>query len=616
MVSMRVYKHLIVFAMLVLVPLQLSAQESVPGEIIVKFKSTGKNGAPSAASFMGKPGMSGKLSLKGSWSSIKMHHFKVGSGHSVDQTLSDLKNDPDVEYAEPNYIFGKQNVDNPGHDQVYGAQEVAQAAVSGMAGGSVVTSAPIRYQDSWGLVGATSAKPIIAVIDTGVDVNHSVFVQSGAIWRNPGEIASNGIDDDGNGYVDDVNGWNFAYGNNNPADDDGHGTHVAGTILGMTVDIFASPVAAAKIQIMPLKFLDAAGFGSTSAAVQAIYYAVNNGAKVLNNSWGGSGYSQALKDAIAYSYTKKALFVAAAGNSGGNNDVSPMYPATYDVPNVFSTAASTPSDGFAYYSNYGEGSVHMASPGSSVFSTWPGGTFKYSDGTSMATPVISGIAALMLHESSTLSGYQLKSFILASGDIKSVLNGKVNTKARINAYNSVMSAQYGEPTSDPSYQSINPLASRDVASSVAGGGCGLVGKISGGSGSGPFSITHLLILALITVPVLISLSLRKKNPVELRKHDRFKIASAVTLNVEGKEFVGEVSSISLGGVKVDTQALLRDGGIVTMSIASPDGKNVIEVQGKVVWSEAQKHYGVQFANAESSVLSTISQWTKALSKIS
>ena len=231
----------------------------------------------------------------------------------------------------------------------------------------------------------------------------------------------------------------------------------------------------------------------------------------------------------------------------------------------------------------------------------------------MATPIIAGIAALMLHEKSDLTGYQLKTFILGSGDIKSVLNGKVSTKSRINAYNSVLSAQMGEPSVDPGYQSVNPLASRDVASSIAGGGCGLVGKLGGGSG--PSTATRALLLLLIAVPVLVSLTLRKKNPAELRKFDRFKIASAVTLNVEGKEFVGEVSSISLGGVKVDTEALLRDGGIVTMSISSPDGKKVVDVQGKVVWSEAQKHYGVQFANADTSVLSTISQWTKALVKI-
>ncbi|MDZ4661837.1 MAG: S8 family serine peptidase [Pseudomonadota bacterium] len=592
-----------------------SAQQFVPGEIIIKLKSSDKKSAPSASSFMNKAGIAGKLQLKGSWTSMKLHHFKVNNSQSVEQTIADMKNDPEVEYAEPNYLFGKQNIDNPGHDEVYDAEAVAQGTVSGQSGGGVVTTAPIRYQDSWSLMGATGSEPIVAVIDTGVDYNHPAFAQSGAIWTNPNEIAGNGIDDDGNGYVDDIRGWNFAYGNNNPLDDDGHGTHVAGTILGMTKDIFNTPFGAAKIQIMALKFLDASGYGATSAAVQAIYYAVNNGAKILNNSWGGSGYSQALKDAIAYAYTKKALFVAAAGNAAGNNDVSPMYPASYDVPNIISTAATTPSDGWAYFSNYGTATVHMGSPGSSVFSTWPGGTYKYSDGTSMATPIISGIASLMLHENSALSGYQIKTFILGSGEIKSVLTGKVSTKARVNAYNSVLSAQLGEPAVDPSYQSINPLASRDVASTVAGGGCGLVGKSDGGRG-GPWSVTHTLLLLLIAVPALISIVLKKKNPMDLRKFDRFKIASAVTLNVEGKEFVGEVSSISLGGVKVDTEALIRDGGIISMSISSPDGKNRVDVQGKVVWSEAQKHYGVQFANADTSVLSTISQWTKALAKIS
>ncbi len=594
------------------------SQRYVEGEVIVKFKN--RQGIQALNKFMGKPGHAGKLSLKKSWSSLKLHHFKVNGSESVEQTVDDLRGDPDVEYAEPNWFIEKFDVPNPGNDNIYSEADVAaQAQAQAGGGGSVVTTAPIQYQQSWAIISNNSNKPVVAIIDTGVDLTHTVFTQSGAIWTNPGEIPNNGIDDDGNGYVDDVHGWNFVSDNNNPNDDEGHGTHVAGTILGMSQDIFTAPYAAAKIQIMPLKFLDSTGYGSTSDAIQAIYYASNNGAKILNNSWGGPGYSQSLKDAIAYSYTKKTLFVAAAGNSNGNNDSNPMYPASYDVPNIISTAASTPSDYKAYFSNYGAASVHVASPGTSIFSTWPGGTWKYSDGTSMATPIVSGIAAMMLHEQISLTGYQIKSLIFTASDIKSQLNNQVSTKSRINAYNSIYSAKSGGSLpSDPVYQSSSPLTSRDVASAVTGS-CGTVHKMNGNDnnfpGFGNWSPTNNVLIIILIMPMLVSLLLRR-SPAELRRHERFNIRSAVTLVADGKEFIGEVSSISLGGVKLDTGAMLKDGGVVTMSIASPDGKESVQVQGKIVWSEANKHYGVQFANADQSMLSRISVWTKSLVKAS
>ena len=130
--------------------------------------------------------------------------------------------------------------------------------------------------------------PVVAVIDTGLDYNHEVFVDANAVWRNTDEIASNGIDDDGNGYIDDIRGWNFVANNNNPMDDEDHGTHVSGIVLGISQNIFATTLAAAKIKIMPLKFLDSSGSGATSDAVEAIYYAIANGATVINASWGGA----------------------------------------------------------------------------------------------------------------------------------------------------------------------------------------------------------------------------------------------------------------------------------------------------------------------------------------
>lgn len=579
------------------------AQRYVEGEVIVKFKD--RKGIEGLKNFSNKPGVNGKFKVEKSFSAMRIHHMKVNAVQTVEQSVDELRNDPEVEYAEPNWIFEKLDIGKPEASNIYEANSVqAQSSCSG-----AVTTAPIQYLQSWNLLGPNTTIPVVAIIDSGIDRTHPVFTQSGALWVNPNETAGNGLDDDGNGFVDDINGWNFINNSNNPNDDEGHGTHVAGTVLGMSQDIFTSPYPAAKIKIMALKFLDSTGYGSTSAAISAIYYASNNGAKVLNNSWGGSGYSQALKDAIAYSYTKKTLFAAAAGNSYSNNNTNPMYPASYDVPNIISVAATNTSDDKAWFSNYGTNTVHVGSPGTSICSTYPNNSMARMDGTSMATPIVAGIAAMMMHEKPELSGYQVKSLMFDASEYKTSLANYTIKKSRVNAYGGVYAAKNGTPpVSDPNYISSNPY--RDVASESAG--CGLVKSIGGGSGWTPMNGLILLVLAL---PLLISLFLKQRTPQEMRRYERFKIQSAVTMVANGKEFVGEVSSISLGGVKVDTEALLRDGGVVTMTISSPDGKESIQVQGQVVWSEANKHYGVQFANTDQSVLSQITNWTKSLVKI-
>lgn len=600
----RWLRHTAIVMVLVLSTSMTWAQRYIEGEVIVKFKD--RKGMEGLKNFSSKPGINGKFKIEKSFSSMRIHHMKVNAVQTVEQSVDELRNDPEVEYAEPNWIFEKFDVGKPADGDVFHANSVqAQAACSG-----AITTAPIQYLQSWNLLGPNTTIPVVAIIDSGIDLSHPVFTGSGALWTNPYETPGNGVDDDGNGYVDDIHGWNFINNSNNPSDDEGHGTHVAGTVLGMSQDIFTSPYAAAKVRIMALKFLDSSGYGSTSAAISAIYYASNNGAKVLNNSWGGSGYSQALKDAIAYSYTKKALFAAAAGNSYSNNNTNPMYPASYDVPNIISVAATNTTDDKAWFSNYGTNSVHVGSPGTSICSTYPNNSMARMDGTSMATPIVAGIAAMMIHEKPDLSGYQVKSLMFDASEYKSSLANYTIKKSRVNAYGGVYAAKNGTPpANDPNYISSNPY--RDVASETAG--CGTVRKM--GNGSTGWTPMNGLILLVLALPLLISLFMKQRTPQEMRRYDRFKIHSSVTFMANGKEFVGEVSSISLGGVKVDTEALLRNGGVVTMTIASPDGRESIQVQGQVVWSEANKHYGVQFANANQNVLSQISNWTKSLVKM-
>lgn len=594
------------------------SQEYVPGEVIVKLKGKAKTQASQA--FIGKAVSEKSMSLKGSWSGLNMHHFGLKAGKKVSDAIAELSNDPDVLYVEPNYIVRRQSVGQEGEPVAMSTVYEASAVSSSSAYSQ--TSAPIQLSEGWSAASSTNlTPPVVAVIDTGVDYTHSVFVNSGAIWSNPNESV-NGIDDDGNGYVDDVRGWNFVANSNDPLDDDNHGTHVAGIILGATQDITVTPIAQAKIKIMPLKFLDSTGAGTTSDAIKAIYYAVNNGAKVLNNSWGGGGYSAALLEAIAYAYDSHTVFVAAAGNSAANNDQSPTYPANYTVPNLISIAATNDIDNLASFSNYGAQSVHMGSPGVSIWSTLPNNTYGRFSGTSMATPFVSGVAALMVREAPNMNGYQLKNLIFDGAITVSSLSTKTITRARLNVYNAVTSAKDATvDSSQPTYSATDTRSPASEEVSQGAGGCGLVAKtvMDMSDGGGPMSpqknVAFFALLLVLFAPVLISAFMRSRTEGRgMRRYERYSIDSQVKMKFGDRELVGNVSTISLGGVQLNTDAWLENGGIVNMSIRSPDGKDEIQVEGKIVWSEEKKRYGVAFSNAEESALFAISRWTQSLMK--
>lgn len=608
--------------------------EYVSGEIIVKLK--GKSKSLTAQAFVGKAVTEKSMTLKGSWSGLNMHQFKIANKTQMKTTLQDLKADPEVEYAEPNYILRAPGDVPEGHSAVSFSQ--ARSAAAQVAGTSAVgiyaqTQAPIALPHTWAELSTTSGSPVVvAVIDTGVDYNHTIFQESGAIWTNEREIPNNGIDDDGNGYIDDVRGWNFVNGNNNPMDDNYHGTHVAGIVLGVTQDLFASPMAPAKIRIMPLKFLDADGAGATSDAVQAIYYAVNNGARVLNNSWGGGGYSRSLLDAVSYAYSHRVVFAAAAGNASSNNDAVPTYPAGYSVPNVISVAATNDYDVLASYSNYGAASVHVGAPGSGIWSSMPGNMFGSISGTSMATPFVAGLAATILYENTSLSAYQVRDLIFTGADPVRSLQNRTITKARINTFNSVLAAKTASGSSQqPAFSGRNPASDDDGA---AVGGCGLVkalhDDIGGPGGTAQRNIVFFGLLAAFLAPILVAFMLRRQSGKSRRRYPRYQIASEVRMTVGGRELVGQVNSISLGGLAVatgvadvaegsqgaDPDAWLENGGVVAMVIKSPDGREEIKVAGRVVWSEEKKGYGVAFEGADSSVLNSIGRWTAGLLKSS
>jgi subtilisin family serine protease len=598
--------------------------EYVPGEVLIKLR--GKASAIQSQAFIGKSVSEKSMSLKGSWPGLNLHHFALKPGQKVEDAIAELKDDPNVEYIEPNYIIHRQS------DGIEG-NPVAMADVQAAAASDVTTFsqtlAPISLAQAWAAESNNASSPIVAVIDTGLDLTHDVFVNSGAIWTNAKETL-NGIDDDANGYIDDIHGWNFVAGTNSPQDDDGHGTHCSGIVLGTSQDITASPIAAARVRIMPLKFLDSTGSGSTSDAIKAIYYAVNNGAKVLSNSWGGGGYSSSLVTAIAYANDNKVAFVAAAGNASSNNDSTPTYPANYVVPNMISVAATSDSDAFASFSNFGITTVNLGSPGVSIWSTYKNNGYARASGTSMATPFVAGIAALILRESPSLTGYEVKNLIYGGAQAISSLATKTSTKSRINVYNSLIAAKAATPTgSQPKYDASANREPASASSSSSGGaaggaaGCGLVAKAfsdsDGDDQGGPFkNLIFFGVLVLLAAPIAVAMALRNReiSAAEHRRHPRFQVESSVVLKLGDRQLTGQVSTISMGGVQIDTDAWLEKGGIVKMSICSPDGKEQIEVEGAVVWSSEQKSYGVQFSNADAGIRSTISSWTRGLVKAS
>ena len=274
----------------------------------------------------------------------------------------------------------------------------------------------------------------VAVIDTGIDYNHEDLAAN--IWRNAGEVAGNGIDDDGNGYVDDVRGWNFYNNSNDPKDAIDHGTHVAGIVGAVgNNDIGVSGVSP-EVGLMALRFTNDAGLGSTGAAVKAIHYAVENGADIINASWGRYDFfpPAALYDAVSYANDADILFVAAAGNDGLDNDFPfyRSYPASFNLPNVISVAATNGEDGLWKRSNYGANSVDLGAPGVGIYSTLPGNRYGLRKGTSMAVPQVAGAAALLLAANPALSSAEVKQTILDAVEVIPSLENQVLTGGRLN----------------------------------------------------------------------------------------------------------------------------------------------------------------------------------------
>ena len=357
-----------------------------------------------------------------------MQIWELAANNTAVQLVSQNQNNPLLEYIEFDYaikpaVAPAATIPNDSDfAQLWGLNNTGQA------GGT--PDADIDAPEAWDTQKG-SASVIVGVIDTGVDYTHQDLATN--IWTNPGEIPNDGIDNDGNGYIDDLRGWDFAYNDNDPMDVYGHGTHVSGTIAAKGNNSIGVTGVSWNSKTMPIKFLDDQGSGYTSNAILALNYATKMGAKITNNSWGGGSFSQALYDSIKAAGDSGALFIAAAGNDSRDTDAIPSYPASYDLPNIISVAATTRTDSLSYFSNYGKTTVDLGGPGSDIYSTLPNNSYGTYNGTSMATPHVSGVASLLWSQNPGWTSNQVKAAILDKGDPLPALAGKTVTGKRLNA---------------------------------------------------------------------------------------------------------------------------------------------------------------------------------------
>ena len=432
--------------------------EYVPHELLVKFKP----GTPLYVRQEIHRGV-GATALQRFARDERLVRVRVPEGVDLDSALAYYSTLADVQYVQKNLLYHivETNPTDPGFVQQWGWKNT------------------LPDTDPLADVGATFAwdkargrfSIVVADIDTGVDYTHRDLALN--IWTNPGEAGvkcANGIDDDRDGFVDDCRGWNFYAYSNDPMDDNGHGTHTSGTIGALTGNGLGVAGANWDVQIMPLKFMDATGTGTTAGAIEALDYAVAHGATISNNSWGGTGFDPALLDAIKRAEAAGHLFITAAGNGplingvsvGTDNDTTPFYPCNFSLyaSNVICVAATDANDNLAGFSNYGSTTVHLGAPGDGILSTYLGQGYAFLSGTSQATPHVAGGAALLKGCKASLPSATIKDILLRTVRQSLDLIGKTTTGGLVN---------YQAALDDPRVGACDPAASSTLPVADAGG---------------------------------------------------------------------------------------------------------------------------------------------------
>jgi thermitase len=410
-----------VFSRTMRIPLtpKLSVGDAVPGEYIVKLKPSTEVGFLSLDS-VGRI-LGGVVATR---FDSDPNLLVIKKDLNIESVYNELYKSDFVEYVEPNYIYHTDMVPNdPDYAKSWGLKNSKEGGVD------------INIEKAWDIT-TGSQDVVVAIIDSGVDLNHADLKDN--LWVNEKELNGKpGVDDDGNGYVDDIHGYDFANDKGEPMDDNGHGSHVAGVIAAKGNDGIGIAGINWNVKIMPLKFITAEGGGSAEGAIKAIDYAIKMGAKIMSNSWGGTGQSQALKEAIQRASDHGILFVASAGNNGADNDVVGHYPGNFDIPNIIDVAAIGSDGSLPDFSNFGLNKVHVAAPGVDIYSTYKDGGYETLSGTSMATPHVSGVAALALAARPGLSMLDLRKKILSSVNQQESLKGRISSGGVINALKAV-----------------------------------------------------------------------------------------------------------------------------------------------------------------------------------
>lgn len=439
----------------------------------------------------------------------QVQKIPISEGVSIEQALAAHRNLPGVAYAEPDYIV---HLDLTPNDTYYGLEyglHNTGQTVNGVVG---TADADIDAPEAWN-ISTGSTRTVVSGIDTGIDYTHPDLYLN--IWINQEEIPTairsaltdtdgdglitfydlnvavnqgagkitdlnangridggdllnnasgweNAADNDADGRIDDLIGWDFVNNDNDPFDDNGHGTHTAGTIGAMTNNGVGVAGVSWNVQIAAMKFLNASGSGAISNAQAALDLSVANGILISNNSWGGGGYSSGFFNSLVNAASAGHVFVASAGNSSSNNDATPSYPASYNVANIIAVAATGSNDALASFSNYGVTSVDIAAPGVNTASTYPNNGYVYMSGTSMAGPHVAGVVALVRSQNPTMSYADVIGRILNGADVKSGLTTKVAGGRRLNAFGAL---NVGTPdVTGPRVTSAQPNSSTAVSS--------------------------------------------------------------------------------------------------------------------------------------------------------
>jgi len=423
----------------------MAADDYVPGQVLIKFKT-----ATAAPALMNtamhnirtKAINSVRATMLKRATVTAMEQWKLPAGTTVTAAIKQLRSNANVEYVEPNYRRHLRVVPNdPSFGLQWGLQNMGQTIND--TSGAVATGVPgadMGLNVAWATQ-TGSRTVIVAVIDDSVDIAHPDLAAN--IWTNPGEIAGNGIDDDGNGFIDDVHGWDFKNNDNNPSADigagEGHGTAVAGSIGAVGNNNTGIAGVSWNVAIMPLKFNR-----DVASEVMSIDYAIAKGANIVNASFGGSSPSVAEQQAIQRLQNAGILLVTAAGNNHGDNDLVPDFPSGYANPNIISVAASTSSDRLTSWSHYGATSVDIAAPGTSIYTTQsPNGKigntgvtgllYDFINGTSFSSPYVAGIAALIKAQFPAATFQDLKGRIMASATQRTAMQGLLSSSGRANA---------------------------------------------------------------------------------------------------------------------------------------------------------------------------------------